>query len=60
MAQLSVALPTSPAVPLRDQFKPVKAAFIIAMHLGVIAVFWHRGLPAGPEQPGLKRLRYRR
>ncbi len=40
MAQLSVALPPSPAVPVRDQFKPVKAAFIIAMHLGVIAVFW--------------------
>ena len=40
MAQLSVALPPAPAVPVRDQFKPVKAAFIIAMHLGVIAVFW--------------------
>jgi stearoyl-CoA desaturase (delta-9 desaturase) len=40
MAHISVALPTTPAVPVRDQFKPVKVGFLIAMHLGVIAVFW--------------------
>ena len=40
MAQISVALPPTSAVPVRDQFKPIKAAFLIAMHLGVIAAFW--------------------
>ena len=40
MSQISVALPATPVVPVRDQFKPIKAAFLIAMHLGVIAVFW--------------------
>ena len=40
MTQVSVALPPSPAVPVRDQFAPVKAVFIVAMHLGAIAVIW--------------------
>ena len=28
------------SVPVRDQFAPVKAVFIAAMHLGIIAVCW--------------------
>ena len=27
MAQISVALPLTPAVPVRDQFKPIKVSF---------------------------------
>src|ERR1039458_8125995 len=40
MAQVSVALPPTPAFPVRDEFKPIKVGFLLAMHLGVIAVFW--------------------
>ncbi len=40
MSSLTVTLPPPRAVPVRDPFKPVKAAFIVAMHLGVVAAIW--------------------
>ncbi len=40
MSSLTGTLPPPRAVPVRDQFMPVKAAFIVAMHLGVVTVIW--------------------
>lgn len=36
-----VLLSSAPAIPLRDQFAPVKAGFLVAIHVGAIAAFWH-------------------
>jgi stearoyl-CoA desaturase (delta-9 desaturase) len=33
-------LPSVLAVPVRDHFAPIKAAFLVAAHLGVVAAFW--------------------
>jgi stearoyl-CoA desaturase (delta-9 desaturase) len=33
-------LPSVLAVPARDHFAPIKAAFLLAAHLGVVAAFW--------------------
>jgi fatty-acid desaturase len=40
MAHVSISPPASAEVPVRDKFALYKAAFIIAMHLGVVAVIW--------------------
>jgi hypothetical protein len=38
----TIVLPDPPlSVPVRDQFAPLKAAFLVAIHLGAIAAFWH-------------------
>lgn len=41
MADTAVMQTAAPAVPVRDQFAPVKIACIAAIHLGVIAAIWH-------------------
>jgi len=41
MADLKQARSSAPPFPPRDKFAPVKAAFLIAAHLGVVLVFWH-------------------
>jgi stearoyl-CoA desaturase (delta-9 desaturase) len=41
MAQITEAPAPTSVVPVRDQFKPVKVGFLVAMHLGVIGVIWH-------------------
>ena len=40
MADTAMPTASALALPVRDQFAPIKAAFIVAMHLGTIAVFW--------------------
>ena len=46
MANIHAVLPSTPAIPVRDHFAPVKAIFLLAMHLGVLGVFWHTTWPA--------------
>jgi fatty-acid desaturase len=41
MADVAAGVVAAPAVPVRDQFAPLKAAFVVAVHLGVIAALWH-------------------
>jgi len=40
MADLSLVIAPAPAVTIRDQFAPVKAIFMVAVHVGLIAVLW--------------------
>ncbi len=36
----------APAIYVRDQFKPIKVAFITAMHVGAVVAVWHTTWPA--------------
>lgn len=41
MADAAATLTAAPAVPVRDQFAPIKLSFIVAMHVGAVAAFWY-------------------
>ena len=41
MADTARLLSSPPAVPTRDRFAPVKLAFVLGIHLGAVAAFWH-------------------
>jgi stearoyl-CoA desaturase (delta-9 desaturase) len=41
MGATAAALIAAPPVPVRNQFKPVKLWFIVAMHVGALAAIWY-------------------
>lgn len=46
MGETAAGLTATLGIPVRDQFAPVKLAFIAAMHLAALAAFWHTTWPA--------------
>jgi len=46
MAVHTLLVDALPAVPVRDQFAPAKAAFLVAIHLAMIATLWQTNWPA--------------
>src|SRR5712692_8780005 len=36
-----LVMTAAPPVPVRDHFAPVKVVFIVALHIGAVAAFWH-------------------
>ncbi len=41
MSATTTVLTPAPAVPVRDRFAPLKAAFVVAIHAGSVAALWY-------------------
>ena len=41
MSDTTTLLNPAPSVPVRDHFAPIKVVFLIGIHVGAAAAFWH-------------------
>lgn len=41
MGNTTILEAPAPAIPVRDQFAPIKVTYLVAMHVGAVAAIWH-------------------